>query len=346
MPDMLAHSEVAEAARLRLPRGPLADVLLTEHPAYRVGAQGPDFFFYSHVWPGSRSRGDLAFLVHRHKMGEVFRTMLAAAAEAPPAERRVLTAWTCGYAAHLCADATAHPWILYWTGDVTGRDAAARRRHGTLEASIDVTLRRRRSDDPAWIRRQRLLDLPDRPRDIVAELWERIMRDVYGVAFTAAEGRAALRDMARVYGSMTDRRSPLSRTLRAMAPAIDRDGLMRTQLYPGRPHRAAAALFSTRRPWCYPSIPDEPRTETLSELLRSAVGQAVVCLEAIGAALSGSLTGGAGQAAGRSGGVSAGDLEAALAVIGERDMITGVPCEDPRPLVAFAPGLEQAWGLG
>jgi hypothetical protein len=49
MPDMLAHYTVAEAARQSLPGGPLARLLATERDAFKVGAQGPDFLFYSGV---------------------------------------------------------------------------------------------------------------------------------------------------------------------------------------------------------------------------------------------------------------------------------------------------------
>jgi hypothetical protein len=336
MPDMLAHYEVAEAARRRLQRGPLADVLAAEHDAYKLGAQGPDFFFYSHVWPGQTSRSDLAFLCHRHKMNEAFRFMLTVAREAPPDERRVLAAWTCGYAAHLCLDGNAHPWILYWTGDITGSAApgtadAARRRHGALEGSIDVTLARRHPGgrDSGWIRRQRLLDLPEPARGVVAELWERLLREVHGVQYAAAEGRAAFRDMAFVYGSMSDRRSWFARLLTALLPFIDGDGTIRTQIYPAEPHPAAASLLDHPRPWCYPCEPGVPRTASFDDIIETATAETARCLEAIEGAL-----------------FDDGDLEGALAVIGDRDMISGVPCEDPRPLVAFAPGLEQAWDLG
>ncbi len=54
MPDMFAHYTVAEAARQSLPDGPLARLLAAEHDAYKVGAQGPDFLFYSGVRPWQR----------------------------------------------------------------------------------------------------------------------------------------------------------------------------------------------------------------------------------------------------------------------------------------------------
>ena len=259
--------------------------------------------------------------------------MLGLAGAAPAPDRPALYAFVCGYAAHLCLDAGAHPWILYWTGDVSeGIDSAdgarAMRRHGILEASIDIMLAaRRRPPRFHWPLSRRLLSLEPSRRRSVAAMWSRMMRDVHGVSFTPHEANAALCDMAFVYGSMTDRRSPLSLLLRAGGDWLDPRGLVRTQIYPEAPHPAVVALVGERREWRAPSRPGEPRTQTFAEICDQAVDETVACLRAIeGAAFGGD------------------DPKAALAVIGDRNMITGVACGDPQPLVAFAPEREELWG--
>jgi hypothetical protein len=158
-------------------------------------------------------------------------------------------------------------------------------------------------------------------------MWSRVMRDVHGVSFTPRETRAAFRNMAFIYGSMTDRRSPLSLLLRAGGDRLDPRGLVRTQLYPETPHPAAVTLVGERRQWRAPSRPDEPRTQTFAEICDQAVDETVACLEAI-----------EGAAFGADG------VEAAVAAIGDRNMVTGVACGDPQPLVAFAPEREELWG--
>ncbi|MEE4276334.1 MAG: zinc dependent phospholipase C family protein [Thermoleophilia bacterium] len=325
MPDMLAHWEVAEKARARLRPGSLAQLLDAQPDAYKVGAQGPDFLFYSRVWSADRSRRYLALHVHQHHMRDVFHALFDHAAGLPAEERAVTLAFTCGYAAHLCLDAEAHPWIMYWTGDITERaDPAERtlafRRHGLLESSIDVMLRQQRSDDPAWIRRARLLRMSRAQTAVVARAFERVLGDVHGVSFSAAEGRAAFRDMALVYSAMSDRRARLTRLLTVLAPVVDHAGVMnRTQLYPDDPLPLVVDLARTTRRWFRPALPDEPRTETLDEIFELAVGESARCLNAVEGLLGGA---GAGETAD---------------AIGDRNMLTGMPCEDPRPLVAFSP---------
>jgi Zinc dependent phospholipase C len=334
VPDMLAHWEVAEAARARLLAGPLTRILAAELDAYKVGAQGPDVLFYSHIWSGRGSSKDLAFLMHQQRMRGVFRSLLTGAAGLPADQRSIAIAFTCGFATHLCLDAEAHPWIMYWTGDITEsapaeQRALAFRRHGLLESSIDVLLRRRRTADPTWLRRSRLLEMSRAQTAVVARLFEQTLRDVYGVAFSAAEARAAFHDMAIVYAAMTDRHAPFTRLLTRLAPLIDHGGVMdRAHLYPDAPLPLVVDLAQTRRRWFRPAVPDEPRTETLDEIFERATVETVRCLTAVGDLLEGARP------------------EETADAIGDRNMFTGMPCADTRPLVAFSPHLAQLDGQG
>jgi hypothetical protein len=329
---MLAHYSVAQSARAQLAPGPLADLLAEAPDAYAVGAQGPDFLFYSRLWRDGRGRSDLAFLVHQQRMDQTVAAMLAFAAEAPAADRAALHAFACGYASHICLDAGAHPWVLYWTGDVSGgvgspEAAAAMRRHGILEASVDVALAaRHRPAGFSWPRSRRLLSLAPPRRRAVAGMWAAVMRDVHDLPFTARETDAALRAMAAIYGQMTDRRSPLSLLVRVAGRVVDGHGVARAQVYPARPHPAAASLVEERRAWRCPSRPAEPRTQTFAELCDRASLDTLACLRAVERLLAGD-----------------GDAGDVLAVIGDRNMITGVPCGDPQRPAAFAPGLEDLW---
>lgn len=328
MPDMFAHYLVAESA---MDRAGASGLVAGAFDAYKVGAQGPDVFFYSRLVRGHRSRPNISRLTHQHRMADAFRSMLTRAAASPAGERSAAFAYVAGYAAHLCLDAEAHPWVLYWTGDITdGADpvekAEAFRRHGVLEASIDVILTRERSDDTAWLRRQRLLRLPPAQATTAARLLSGMLSDVYDVRFTPTEGRSAFRAMEWLYTTMSDPRALPTRLLGMVAPAVDKAGVVRTQIYPKSPAPAAADLYAEQREWYYPSLPDEPRSARFADILEAATTRTAGCLEAIG-------------------GVAAGDVavDEAVAVIGDRSMVTGLPCDDPRPRVTFAPDRDLIW---
>ena len=99
-----------------------------------------------------------------------------------------------------------------------------------------------------------------------------MLSDVYDVTFTPTEGRSAFRAMEWVYTTMSDPRALPTRLLGMVAPAVDKAGVVRTQIYPETPAPAAARLYAERRDWCYPSLPDEPRTQTFAEIMRGRDG--------------------------------------------------------------------------
>lgn len=333
MPDMLAHYLVAEAAADRLAGTGAARLVAGAWDAYKVGAQGPDVFFYCDLLRRRRlGHRNLAYLTHQHRMSAAFRSMIDRAVALPETERDVALAFIAGYAAHLCLDAEAHPWVLYWTGDISdGADPEAKarafRRHGLLEASIDVILSRERAARTDWLRRQRLLHLPGTQRRVVAELLSVMLKEVFGVTFTPQEGCSAFRAMDRVYTTMSDPRAVPSRLLAAVAPLVDKSGAVSTQIYPETPVPVAARLYSERRRWYYPSVPDEPRTTTFSEIREAATAGTLRCLVAIASAAKGDVS-----------------VDEAVETIGDRSMFTGVACDDPRPRVAFAPEQDRLWG--
>jgi hypothetical protein len=329
MPDMLAHYLVADTAarQARQCTGRFVDHAFD---AYKVGAQGPDVFFYSHVLR-PRRRSGLAWLTHQQQTTAALRCMLERAAAFPEGRQEVAYAFVAGYAAHLCLDAEVHPWVMYWTGDITGAagpeaTAEAFRRHGILEASIDVLLRGERSVRTDWLRKQRLLHLPAAQSEVISELLSDMLRDVYGVVFTPAEGRAAFRAMEWIYATMSDPHAMTTRLLAAAAPLSQHRAVVRSQIYPATPSPTAASLYARRNPWRHPFAPNEPRTETFAELCDIATAETVVCLQAICEVAQ-------GEAA----------ADDALRFIGDRNMFTGLACDDPSPATVFAPDLEQLW---
>ncbi len=332
MPDLLAHHDVAQAARRRLTPGPLSRLLEEAPDAYAVGAQGPDFFSYTRLWAGRGARDHPGRTVHREHTAGTFATMLAEAAAASPRDRAALYAYVCGYATHLCLDGGAHPWIIHWTGhpspDIDSAEAVrATRRHGVLEASIDVMLAsRHRPPGFSWRRSMRLLSLSPRRRRAIGGLWSTVLRDVYGIAYTTRAADAALLVMHLVYGQLTSPTSPLSLITRAGSTWLDGDGIWGSQIYPSVPHPTAVRLFNGRREWHSPWRPDETRRETFAELCDRAVAESVTSLQAIERAVSGETS-----------------VAEAVAMIGDRSMVSGEPCDDPRAPTAFAPDQDAMW---
>src|SRR5512136_1438401 len=115
MPNLYAHY-LAAAKALTLASGDAPAAIVARHrPAYNLGAQGPDIFYYYRVlpWtPGPRLAW-AADLLHKSKIGEFYQASVAYIRAAPLEQQETLTAYLCGYAQHHALDARAHAYIIY-----------------------------------------------------------------------------------------------------------------------------------------------------------------------------------------------------------------------------------------
>ena len=329
MPDMFAHYLVAEAAAQRAGAGRL---LADAFDAYKVGAQGPDVFFYSRLVRGRRGRPNLAHLTHQHQMAAAFRSMLARAAALPAEERGAAFAFVAGYAAHLCLDAEAHPWVLYWTGDITdGADPAAKSR--SLPPARDPRGVHRRHPHPRAVRRHRLAAPAAAPAPAAGA------GDDGGDAAERHAERRVRRDVHPRGGALGLPRDGVGlhdddRSARP-ADAASRDGRPRGRQgrrrahpdLPGGPGARRRPPLRRAEPLVPPLAAGEPCTATFAEILETATAETARCLRAIAAVADRDAA-----------------VDEAVAVIGDRSMFTGLACDDARPLVAFAPRPGAALG--
>ena len=208
MPDMLAHYLVAERAAQRLDGD--ARLVAGAWDAYKVGAQGPDVFFYARLLR-RRGRPDIAHLTHRHRMSAAFRSLLGLADDAaggnrapgrPRLHRRLRGASVPGR--------RGAP-VGALSGPATSRKGPTRRarlrRFADLRGARGVDRRHPASGAgrrPRLAAIRRLLRLPAPQRKIVAGLLSAMLRDVFDATFSPEECRAAFRTMDRVYGTMSD----------------------------------------------------------------------------------------------------------------------------------------------
>ena len=335
MPCLFAHYLIAQAAARRAPRELVAAALGADMSAYRLAAQGPDILFYHKAlpWQHSDEAIRIGFKMHEHDTAATFACGLDYVHNGGSQDRSAALAYLCGLSTHLCLDAEAHPWIFYWTGDITegareAERARALHRHNVLETAIDALLVGEASGASGsdWLRRQRLMAVTRTQAAAVGRFYEHVLREVHGETFTAAQVTEAIRDMTWVFDLLTDRRRLRTRAMGIVAAPFDRDRFIRDSVYPAVPDPVSADLFAQIHEWRLPMDPAVVRSESFHSLMERAIQRSAECVVAVARA-------GLGQI----------PIDEAVAVVGNRSMLTGADCEDERPLVAFAPGLDDLW---
>lgn len=128
MPNIWTHIDFAERAVHGLEWVPNTD----EERAYlRLGAQGPDPFFYYRFWPWIKEKPavEVGDKIHNESCGPFLSDMIQAVKN--NTENHLLKSYVLGFVTHHILDRNAHPYINYRSGNEG-------RKHQELEFTIDT----------------------------------------------------------------------------------------------------------------------------------------------------------------------------------------------------------------
>lgn len=327
MPNVYAHYLAADRALARCTDERLSEIIARHRRAYNLGAQGPDLFYFHRAWPWTPS-DRLSWMsndLHRRNLRGFYTAASSYIARAPAARRDVLTAYLCGYANHQALDATAHPYVIYRTGDFTRGGAAARTvswRHGRMEVTMDVLLlRQEKGRRPAWLIGQKLLTLDDGDAGALADFYAEVTPLVYGRAPGRDQVVAATLDAERIAPLLFDDGPSLRWALVRVVAALDRSRRVHRARYRRVEHDTDDYLNSARAAWYLPWDGDTPQHTSFVDMLDAAANSAVRMMTILGNAI-----------------LDGRPLDGQQ--LDNRSLDTGLDCDDQRALTVFAPGLD------
>lgn len=139
MSDILNHYYCAkEVSNLLLNEKDISNIIKNNFDAYRLGSQGPDFFYYNVFNNHKLLSYKFGRLIHTKKINEFFYYGLKFA-QNHPEYRNITLAYLMGFLTHHSLDSKTHPFIYYRTG--TGsNDSKEKSRSSRLHKLYEVLL--------------------------------------------------------------------------------------------------------------------------------------------------------------------------------------------------------------
>lgn len=115
MSDILNHYHCARDAFKELPEeSALNEIILDHYDLFRLGSQGPDFFYYDILDKNLEESVKIARLIHTEKVDDFFYHGLKFANEFPKYRNETL-AYLAGFISHHALDVLTHPFIYFRT---------------------------------------------------------------------------------------------------------------------------------------------------------------------------------------------------------------------------------------
>ncbi|MYL62505.1 hypothetical protein GLW07_03940 [Bacillus hwajinpoensis] len=138
MPNVWTHILFGEEAAME---AGIWNTIKGDLPYFRLGAQGPDPFFYHNFWPWKKNKPvqEVGSALHQDHCGPFLMEMIEYGKQDDP----MLRAYILGFVTHHILDRNTHPYIHYRSG-LEGN------RHQQLEIIIDTILMKEYKDVETW----------------------------------------------------------------------------------------------------------------------------------------------------------------------------------------------------
>ncbi|MBO8170574.1 MAG: zinc dependent phospholipase C family protein [Bacillaceae bacterium] len=240
-----------------------------ERQLFRLGTQGPDFFFYHRFWPWMKDKKGpiVGEMLHKQNCGPFLMEMADYVRhEGCPTQ---LSSYTIGFLTHHILDRTAHPYIFYKSG-LEGN------KHQEFEIIIDTLLLEKWRGIKAWktpVYKQ--LQIGKSLTDEIVEMFQTLIGKVYPEYQETVDReliRASYRDMMRALRVLYDPTGLKNKIL---------GGLISSFSYRRNIDRRVDYLNNNRQPWIHPAVKEEVRTDSFEDLLENALEEGKQVLSAL-----------------------------------------------------------------
>ena len=207
MPAVVSHYLLAER---------IYDVLLEyqpqlelDHTAFIWGASGPDIFFLHRVMPYQKGRSlkEYGSRIHSMSAEKIINYFIGFARNN---QSDIAMSYTLGFSTHYAFDATAHPFIVYFSDVLEEQrlDMLNSICHNEIEANLDsLFLRYERKQKISSFKLQSTAPMKERVNRLIAEMWHGFLLEYFRQDIKTDELVQVQKDWHHSLVMLNDRRS-------------------------------------------------------------------------------------------------------------------------------------------
>ncbi|MDO4288786.1 MAG: hypothetical protein Q4C55_06315 [Eubacterium sp.] len=285
MSDMLNHYCCGRDALKAMPEdSAIKKIILENYDAYRLGTQGPDFFYYHHPMPWNPLRPLHRYgnKIHKTKIDAFFYFGFQYALNAPK-DKNIILSYLAGFSCHHSLDVASHPYIFYLTGHCDAKAPGSRvfsYYHKYFEVLLDVAYYQYEYQKLAcFFPLDKLFTPRKKTVDALEAFYSFIMACVYNEPLQRGCVADTLQDTAELARFFGDPRTRKKRVVRAIEKLIDEEKVVSRVFYPLFTDELTV-LNLANHPWKHPCT-GEVHSESYPQLFKQAVAETTRKLTAI-----------------------------------------------------------------
>lgn len=210
MPAIITHSFFADDVFEGMKPSKLKEEITGRRNLFRLGAQGPDIFFYYKGQPWVKYDGieKLGNIMHDEKVGIFFSESFDYLNKLPRNNKFYdLLSYLVGYLCHYSLDRTAHPFIHYTAGIDADHSRKTRKYHSyhrKLESTIDYFSLLKRGFTPNLFKGYNLIKIGNSDKPVLRDYYKYILNTIYETRINGKQVDSALTDICEVLKYLYD----------------------------------------------------------------------------------------------------------------------------------------------
>lgn len=279
MSDMLNHYCCGREALDALPEhSTMNTIILNHYDAYRLGTQGPDFFYYHHPmpWKGAKPLHRYGNLIHKKRVDAFFYYGFKYAFT-NERDRDIILSYLAGFSCHHSLDVATHPYIFYKTGHCDSTTPGSRiysYYHKYFEVLLDVAHYQYEYQKlGCFFPLEKLFTPSPRTLNALEQFFTFIMKYIYGETTPRDCIKDALADTAQLARLFSDPNNRKRHFLQPIERLIQEERLVTRVFYPLYTNEYLV-LNVPEEPWQHPCT-GETCTDSYPQLFKQAVSDTV-----------------------------------------------------------------------
>jgi len=315
MPAILTHY-IAGKTVLENSSPQIREIIKQSEQLYNLGAQGPDIFFY--YLPGlarKRSRGigpqmhknDLALFIA--KMAKAAKSLKMTGGSSPP-PHHIIFSYTAGIIMHYVVDINSHPYVYARTFNSTASKIKNSTNHHKFETSLDtIMLKMHNGKKPADYKLWELINAKKCHRVLVSAVASSAIQAVYNRPLSCTDVQKAMSYMVKFMKYLQSNKGRRKKLAAFVESATIRHTLHSSIIHDQEITDGIDYLNNDKKPWC-PPWETANSVDSFMDRFNLAVEEGQQLIQDLYAYV-----------------YEDSSLENLRAKLGNRSLLTGMPCE-------------------
>ncbi len=291
IPNVVTHGLMALDVFNRLETSKVKQAIEAYPRSFLLGSNGPDMLFYYKVFPWQDQKlnkiiANYGSIVHEQRINAFYEQMFKELDKVKNPERYdVLLSYLAGHLLHWSLDSTAHPFVFYRSGPLSGESAYWHYRYESMIDALMITYYKRKKLSDVNVKN--FVDVSEDERRYIATFYQQNLAKVHGIYIRPDVIEEAIVSFRKVLSFLYDPHNLVTPIIRSLENRVAEPWAFSSHVVNSELDAKRDVLNLKHETWCNPSDQKIQSNQSFIDLYEESIDLGIDLLEALEEVLDG-----------------------------------------------------------